>query len=141
MVKREILTYPMTVAQLYSELEYWVEYFSDRGETECSAEFMFTWTDEPIPEEAWPTSMVPLDELVERVRKAGTFGFGEFGYNDLQLEIQAHKFLFCNDTDIHITFDQSTPTIEHFFARWRDLGFQPADWRKMADGKTVDKVR
>ena len=84
---------------------------------------------------------MPLSELVERVKRAGTYGFGEFGCNDLVLEILEHDFLFCNDTDIHIRFEESTPTIEHFFGRWKELGYKPAEWLKDSNGKSVKQIR
>lgn len=57
-------------------------------------------------------------------------GYGEFGYNDVFVELEDIEFRFCNDTDVHTGFDNHQPMIEDFYARWEDLGYYPAEWLK-----------
>jgi hypothetical protein len=73
---------------------------------------------------------IPLEELEARILELERRDLGEFGYNDIFIELADVEFRFCNDTDVHIGFDRHQPFIEEFYSRWETLGYYPAEWLK-----------
>jgi len=82
-----------------------------------------------------------LAELVAKVKALAAAGLGTLGSNDLFLKVAGLEFLFCNDSDVHISFAQHQPDIEHFFQRWKQLGFEPAEWLHREQHGPGEKVR
>jgi hypothetical protein len=55
--------------------------------------------------------------------------WGELGQDDLFLKFPTLnlEFHFCNDSDIHIYFDEGSEVVEVFYSRWKLRGFSPAE--------------
>ncbi|WP_414675965.1 hypothetical protein [Limnobacter sp.] len=128
MKKREILTYPLSKEQFWEEFRHFVAYFLNRGISECSVLFGFDWGNEYYPGEDWIPETIKLEELEAKILELESRGLGEFGYNDIFIELAQVEFRFCNDTDIHIGFDRHQPLIKEFYSRWEALGYCPAEW-------------
>lgn len=130
MKKREILTYPLSKEQFWAEFRYFVAYFRNMGVSECLVLFGFAWGNEYYPSSDWIPEPILLEELEARILELEIRGLGQFGCNDVFIELAEVEFRFCNDTDVHIGFDQHKPFIEDFFDRWKSLGYYPAEWLK-----------
>jgi hypothetical protein len=143
-MEREILTHPLTTQQIEAELDHFVEYFSSRGCLECEALFGPAWGIDYYSEgESWESVRLPLTCLAAEARRAGTLGWGGLGMNDLYLTVPgaAPTFRFCNDSDVHVSFKEPDDVTEHFYERWKALGFHPAEWRKSDSGAPNDLLR
>jgi hypothetical protein len=127
-MQREILTYPILKAQVHDELAYFVEYFSDKGDQTCEVLFGFAWGNEYYPANEWLYEQVNLSHLIWKVDEVEKSGIGSLGRDDLFIKIAELEFRFCNDSDIHIYFEESNEDVEYYYARWKQLGYQPAEW-------------
>jgi hypothetical protein len=141
MMKREILTYPLSKEQFWTEFRHFVAYFRSMGISECTVLFGFAWGIECYPEKEWTPETILLDELEERILELERRGLGEFGYNDVFIELANVEFRFCNDTDVHIGFNRRQPLIEDFYSRWEVLGYHPAEWLKNEEHGPGEWVR
>jgi len=140
-MKREVLTYPLSEQQLRAELQHFVEFFSAKPVAACGVLFGSAWGIEYYPGNEWLEEDVALGNLVAKVAGVEASGFGKLGHDDLFLNVQGLEFLFCNDSDIHISFVEHQPDIEYFFERWKQLGFRPAEWLKTERHGPGEKVR
>ena len=140
---REILTAPITNAQMFEELEFFIQHFRALGHVGCDLLFGFAWGNYYYPGNLWNEVRLPLASLMAEVEKAGALGCDGLGLNDLWLSVPSlpAKFLFCNDSDIHITFDEPGEVPEFFYQRWKSLGFQPAEWMKSDSGRCTERLR
>jgi hypothetical protein len=141
MKAREILTYPLTMEQFWAEFDYFVEYFQAIGVREASTLFGFAWGIEYYPGNEWEPEMIPLPDLKSRILDLEQRGLGEFGHNDLFVELADVEFRFCNDMDVHIGFDDHQPLIEDFYSRWEEMGYSPAEWLKNQKNGPGERVR
>ena len=126
---REILTYPIDRPSLEAELAFLAEHFRGLGCDSCTAFFGHAWG-EHYPQDPWTAVALPLEALVAEVSRIEEAGFGALGNDDLFITIAPFplEFRFCNDSDIHLSFEAPSDTTEVFFQRWRALGFKPAEW-------------
>lgn len=129
-MKREILTYPLSKDQFWEEFRHFVAYFRDSGVSECSVLFGFAWGIEYYPGNEWVPETLLLEDLEAKIQELERRGLGEFGHNDVFVELADVEFRFCNDTDVHIGFEGHKPMIEDFYTRWEALGYCPAEWLK-----------
>ena len=130
MKKREILTYPLNKEQFWDELRHFVAYFRKKGASECEVLFGFAWGNEYYPSNEWVPEKLPLEDLEAKIQELERRGFGEFGNNDVFIELEDLEFRFCNDTDVHVGFNIHKPVIEDFYMRWESLDYYPAEWLK-----------
>ena len=128
-MSREILTYPLERPSLEAELAFLAEYFRALGSDHCAAFFGHAWG-ERYPEGGWTAVDLPLESPVAEVSRVEASGFGQLGDDDLFITIPPFlvEFRFCNDSDIHLSFEHASDITEAFYQRWRDLGFRPAEW-------------
>lgn len=140
-MEREILTYPIEKDQVHDELVFFVEYFSGKGFEDCEILFGFAWGIEYYPGKDWPYEKIKLSNLIEKVDEVEASGIGSLGYDDLFIKIADLEFRFCNDTDIHIYFEKSNEDIEFYYTRWKQLGYQPAEWIKNQKNGPGERVR
>ncbi|WP_444888113.1 hypothetical protein [Microbulbifer sp. JMSA008] len=141
MKKREILTYPLSKEQFWAEFRNFVEYFSKRGIKDCSVLFGFAWGIEYYPGNEWLPEMLSLEELETKITELEARGLGEFGNNDVFVEVVDLEFRFCNDSDIHVGFNKTNPLVEYFYSRWEELGYSPAEWLKNQSSGPGEFVR
>lgn len=141
MRQREILTYPLTKQQFWTELRHFVEYFRNVGIIDCSVCFGFAWGNEYYPGPDWTPEVIALDKLEEKILQIERRGLGEFGHDDVFVELADVEFRFCNDTDIHIGFDRHNALIEDFYGRWEKMGYSPAEWIKNQKNGPGELVR
>ncbi len=106
------------------------------GRSRCKRILGHAWG-EHYPDGGWTAVDLPLEALVGEVLRVEAAGFGELGYDDLYVTIPpiTLEFRFCNDSDIHLSFEEPSEITEHFYQRWRDLGFQPAEWGSAPTGE------
>jgi hypothetical protein len=140
-MKREVLTYPLSKQQLREELRHFVEFFSDKGNATCCVLFGSAWGNDYYPSNEWLEETVALGHLIAKVEEVEAAGHGTLGTDDLFLKVSGLEFLFCNDSDIHISFVEHQPDIEHFYQRWKELGFKPAEWLKNERHGPGERVR
>ena len=57
------------------------------GISECSVLFGFAWGIEYYPGKDWIPETIPLEELEARILELERRGLGEFGYNDIFIEL------------------------------------------------------
>lgn len=125
---RELLTRPITAAQLEEELAFLVRYCRDRGHEACEVAFGGAWAVDYVASEASEDGRIALDALADEVRRAATSGRGGLGSNDLFVRLPARdvRFRFCNDSDIYLEFDEPCDLVDDFARRWRSLGYLSA---------------
>lgn len=142
-MNREIITYPINSVQMKDELSFLAEYFQKVGYEYCEVLFGFAWGNEYYDSAKWEYEKIPLNKLVEKVIGVETNGFGEIGTDDLFIKVQGLllEFRFCNDSDIHLSFDVSGEISEYFYNRWKSLGYLPAEWLKDNKGKPSKRLR
>lgn len=140
-MEREILTYPMSAEQLNDELSFMVEYFSNKGIETCSVLFGFAWGNDYHPGNEWFDEEMALKVLIQRVKEVEGSGIGSIGRDDLFVKLSGLEFRFCNDSDVHIYFTSHSEDIEFFYSRWKQLGYQPAEWLKNQEKGPGERVR
>jgi hypothetical protein len=140
-MEREILTYPLSTEQLWDEFSFMIEYFTDKGFTECEILFGAAWGIYYYPSNEWNNESISLNSLATKVKSVEQQGLGKFGQDDLFVYFPHLNFRFCNDCDLHIYFTQHSPDIEFFYSRWGNLGYKPAEWLKNQTNGPGEKVR
>ena len=90
--------------------------------------FGFAWAEEFHA--GWEEITVSGPKLLSEVRQMETSNKGELGLNDLLIRIPqlGVEFLYCNDSDIHLRFEQPNDFTDLFYSRWKARGFTPAEW-------------
>jgi len=129
LMTREILTYPLDRPSLEAELAFLVQHFRTLGYDRCTAFFGHAWG-ERYPQDPWTPVDLPLEALVAEVSRIEAAGFGALGDDDLFITLAAFplEFRFCNDSDIHLSFEEPSDIAEVFYQRWRGRGYRPAEW-------------
>jgi hypothetical protein len=142
-MSHEICTNPIDRVQMNEELAFFAQYFRRLGHQHCEALFGFAWGNDYYPDSAWTARSITLEGLVDEVRRVEAAGFGQLGADDLFVTVPPLelKFRFCNDSDIHIEFDQPDDVTELFYQRWKSRGFSPAEWQRAVDGKPAERLR
>jgi hypothetical protein len=140
-MEREILTYPISRTQLNDELAFMVEYFSNKGVEKCSVPFGFAWGVEYYPGNEWNDEEISISELIDKVHEVETSGIGAIGKDDLFVKVQGLEFRFCNDSGVHIYFSGTNNDVEFYYSRWKQLGYQPAEWLKTQEKGPGERVR
>ena len=140
---REILTRVIDVDTLFAELAFLVEHFRSKGYETCEASFGFAWVNDYYSDPNRKQGPISLDSLVAEVHRAGTLGWGGLGTNDLFVKVPplAPEFRFCNDSDIHLMFDEPEDLTEFFYRRWESLGYEPAEWLKSEQPRSSKRLR
>ena len=135
---REILTYPIEAAEIREELLFVLEYFRARGHSSCEVLFGWAWGNDYYPTDEWAYRTCDLGSVLPEVERAEQAGWGKLGQDDLYLKFPTLdlEFRFCNDSDLHISFDQASDVVESFYSRWKARGFSPAEWAKRSDGSS-----
>ncbi len=140
-MEREILTYPISTEQMNDELTFMVEYFSNKGIDKCSVLFGFAWGNDYYPGNEWYDEEIELKDLIQKVKNVEASGIGAIGRDDLFIKISGVEFRFCNDSDVHIYFSEHNDDIEFYYTRWKQLGYQPAEWLKNQEKGPGERVR
>lgn len=140
-MNREILTYPISQEQINEELSFMVEYFSKKGVDKCEVLFGFAWGNDYYPGSEWPDEEIGLDCLIKKVDEVEASGIGRLGRDDLFIKISGLEFRFCNDSDVHIYFQTANDDVEYFYTRWKEMGYQPAEWLKNQEKGPGERVR
>ncbi len=103
--------------------------------------FGVAWGFDYYPENEWPYESVKLASLVSIVSEVEQRDIGRLSKDDLFIKVGGLEFLFCHESDIHISFEATNPVIEHFYARWLAEGFSPSEWIKDAPKGSGTKLR
>jgi hypothetical protein len=140
-MKCEILTCPVSKQQLWEELEFVVAYFIDNGYLTCEVLFGFAWGMDYYPTKDWNSECISLGELKAKILSVENSGLGLLSNDDLFLDFPHLQFRFCNDSDIHIYFNEYSEDIEYFYSRWGAQGFNPAEYLKNQVKGPGEKVR
>jgi hypothetical protein len=140
-MKREICTCPLMKEFLQKELDYIVWYFTEKGIITCHILFGFAWGMNYYPGSEWLSENIALEELKNLVAKVENTGIGQLGQDDLFIQFPNLEFKFCNDSDVHIYFEEHSPDIEFFYSRWKELGYQPLEWIKNEKHGSGERVR
>ena len=140
---REILTYPIEPAQMEEELSFFAEHMRALGYAGGDVLFGSFWGGEYYPTSRWEYERISFDALVAKVAQVEASGIGQLGRDDLWVKIPGLEveFRFCNDCDIHITYEFSTELAETFYQRWKSRGFQPREWVVAANGPPTERLR
>ena len=129
-MEREILTYAITQEQMNDELSFVSKYFYEKGVNKCEVLFGFAWGNDYYPGNEWQEEEIGFLNLVSKVREVEASGIGKLGKDDLFIKVSGLEFRFCNDSDIHIYFNEPNDDVEFFYSRWKEMGYQPAEWLK-----------
>ena len=140
-MEREILTYPISTDLVNEELSFMVEYFTKKGIEKCSVLFGYAWGIEYYPGKEWLEEDIELKKLIQKVKDVEVSGIGSIGKDDLFVKIAGLEFRFCNDSDVHIYFSKHSDDTEYFYSRWKQLGYQPAEWLKNQEEGPGERVR
>lgn len=136
-MNRELLTFPLSHTQLRDELAYTLDYLGRCDFTSCQLLFGYAWGLEYYLGNDWEEESLALHAVLEKVSAVEAQGLGSLGMDNLHLVFPGFSFRFCDESDIHLSFSADSPLIEHFFARWQRLGYQPAEWLINDDGSKV----
>jgi hypothetical protein len=140
MAAHRIITKTLDVTRLREELSYLAHFFQIQGSVACKVVFGFAWGNEYYAGD-WVPEDTPIRELEAKITSVEASGLGALARDDLYVTIAGVEFLFCHEGDIHLEFDASRDVAEHFFERWRDLGYRPAEWHGAAGDGLGVKVR
>ncbi|HEV2969208.1 MAG TPA: hypothetical protein VGY55_04400 [Pirellulales bacterium] len=142
-MNREILTFPIDTDQMYDELAYFVEHFRKLGYEYRETLFGSFWGSDYYATSDWQPVRIPLADLMAEVHRVESAGMGHFGREDLFIKIPplAIEFRFCNDSDIHISFESPCEITEFFYQRWKAHGFSPAEWSRTDEGMPHERLR
>lgn len=142
-MSREIITNPITPAQMHEELAFFIQFFMQLGREQCEVIFGFAWGNEYYPGREWSVITIPLVGLAEELRRVEAAELGRLGDDDLFVSVPPLplEFHFCHESDLHITFSEPGEITEHFYQRWKSRGFAPAEWTRTAAGKPGERLR
>jgi hypothetical protein len=123
----EIITRSLDVSDMWRELSFVSKHLQQLGEDRCFVIFGFAWGSEYYDGGLWKEVEIPIIKLAEEVGRVQQAGLGSLGSDDLfirvpQLEIEFH---FCNDSDIHLSYEQPSELSEFFYENWKSKGFSP----------------
>ena len=138
---REVVTDCLTREQMLEELSAFVAYFTERGVETCDVLFGWHWGIKYYPGKEWPTENVALSRLLAKVGEVEELGIGRLGDDDLYLKLPDLEFQFSHHSDVHIFFDSTSEDVEFFYSRWKQLGYNPAEWLKSLEGGPGTRVR
>ena len=127
LMEREIRTHPLTAEQVRGELRYFVEYFRGIGKEDWEILFGYAWGTEYYPGNEWAYESIELVDLERKVSEVESSGTGVLSRDDLFVRTEGLEFRFCHESDLHISFDQSTADVENFYDRWASLDFHPTE--------------
>lgn len=127
MKNRCIVTSELDPDLLRAELSYVANYFAARAHVMCSVLFGFAWGNEYYVGD-WVAEEIALDSVAAKARELEASRLGRLGRDDLYVTVAGLEFQFCHESDLHLRFDESDDTVEHFFSRWGGLGFAPTEW-------------
>ena len=140
-MSHELLTHPISAAEMWEELRFLASYFCERDCVDCEIHFGFAWIIDyyageiPIPER------VSLASLADKVLAVETSGVGKLGSDELYVEIAGLSFRFCDESDIHIYFETTNSMVDDFYSRWKMLGYMPAEYEKLETGQQGKRLR
>ena len=142
-MKREILTYPMEPDQIRQELTYLADYLQKHGHAHCSVLFGHEWGISYYGNNHWDYEELRTADLTQRILTVESSGIGKIGADDLLITVPdlAAEFKFCHESDIHISFEEPSEIIEHFYSRWKTLGYSPAEWLAESDDRPRTRLR
>lgn len=140
-MKREVVTGILEENQVRAELRYLIEHFSKSGEESCDVLYGFAWGNDYYSGNEWPCESVKLSSLESKVAAVEQRNIGSLANDDLFIKVGGIEFLFCHESDIHISFETTNPEIEHFYERWITNGFNPSEWIKDDPNGLGTKVR
>jgi len=142
-MNREILTYPIERNQIREEFYFFVEYFSKKGFQFCYVLVGSSWGNKYHITTNWDYEKVSFSELLNKVNYLEDKEYGKLGSDDLFIKFDSLpiEFLFCNDSDIHIKFVETTEIVESFYERWKTFGYSPAEWQHDESGKPINRTR
>lgn len=131
-MKREILTHPIPKPAIWEELNFLLQRLQELGHDDCLVRFGYGWADDYYSGAEWKEINLSGAQLLAEVRRMEAAEFGKLGTDDLFVRAPrlGVEFHFCNDSDIHIKFDQPNDVAEFFYKRWKEKGFTPAEWMK-----------
>jgi len=129
-MKREVVTGILEEDQVRDELRYLVDHFSKNGEESCDVLFGFAWGNDYYPGNQWSYESVKLSSLESKISDVERRNIGRLANDDLFIKVGGLEFQFCHESDIHISFETTSPGIEHFYDRWLTNGFNPSVWIK-----------
>lgn len=126
---REIVTRPITASQLGEELVFVVQFFRGLGHGSCRVAFGGPWAIEVYADATAGDGLMPIEALPDAVLRASAAGRGGLGANDLFVMVPPWplQFRFCNDSDLHLAFEEPCHLADVFRRRWNALGYHAAE--------------
>ncbi len=140
-MKREVVTAILEENQIRDELQYLIDYFSKNGNEFCDVLFGYAWGNDYYPDNEWFYESVKLSGLKSKIFEIEQRNIGSLSNDDLFITVAGFEFLFCHESDIHISFETTSQAIEHFYERWLTMGFHPSEWIKNNSKGPGTKVR
>lgn len=138
MKPREIVTQPISLELFWDEFRYCIDYFLAAGHTHADVLFGYEWGIHYYSTAQWQAETFELSQLEQKIRALEALATRDnqlFGRNDVFIEVDDLTWQFCHHTDVHLGFNNAIPVVEHFYARWKELGFEPAEWLTSDDPK------
>jgi len=134
-MRYEITTRSLSNASIWEELSFVSKSMQKLGHDRCLVLFGFAWGDEYYESNVWKEEEIPFANLVEKVKHVRQSGIGNLGWDDLFLRIPDPRmeFRFCNDSDIHLSYEQPNDVIEFFYESWKSKDFCPVRREKASE--------
>ena len=121
-MNREMVTDPLGVEDLWSDLRINLESLKRLGVKEILLLFGFSWGKSIYREEkTWHEMPAALDEVEKLIFDAQDKGYGTLGQDNLYMSIHDFdaRLQYSNDIDIHLSFGKMNPFVKSVLDRWR----------------------
>lgn len=119
MMNRELVTDPLGVDDLWSDLRANIDWLSKHGVAEVLVMFGFSWG-KHIYDKEWVDLPIAVADLEQRVRAAEAQNFGRLGRDNLYLSIPQYeaRLYYSYESDIHLSHAEDNPLVVAVRARW-----------------------
>lgn len=116
-----ILTLPLDTKSLWDELQFTLEWLKSRNIDRVEILYGFPWGIHYYPEDVWTYVEVVISAVMDHIKAVEARGLGLFGDCDFEVKFGSSVILFCHESDIHLTSDDSE-VIRFFRDRWTNAG-------------------
>jgi hypothetical protein len=123
-MKKEIVTDPLSVGDLRSDLKKNISLIKKLGVSRILVLFGFSWG-KNIYNGEWQDIEVSVDEVQEMINDAEKKEYGKIGDDNLYITIPEFiaRLHYSYETDIHLSYSEKNGFVEKVLKRWSSKGW------------------
>ena len=123
-MKREIVTDPLSVDDLRSDLKKNISFIKKLGVSRILVLFGFSWG-KYIYSGEWEDIEVSVDEIQKMINDAEKKEYGKLGDDNLYITIPEFiaRLHYSYETDIHLSYSEKNRFVERVIKRWSSNGW------------------